>query len=475
MCGKYRLLIPLLTAIGCAHQQGAKVERLPPSVLKARQADIRDRWSLFPSKSSDGVEHESVVAPQPVRPTKMDRAPRDSIVLDDEGFPVRNEVSQDTGQRRSRSTPSWSVRWEKDEEETRSDEPILPPLAESPRSKAPTPSSLPPADYEREIDELARKIKRSAPEMAPEFIAAVQAASAADNLPTVLSVWRGLAPYLADAGKPNQAADVLPTERVATKPVVVTAKKIPDSVEPVKNTKPELHRPGESPASEPAKPTQSQSPKPKGDDGEPVSPEPAMGRRAAPTIAPPNKIDLNLATLSPRERRFWESLTQVWEREAKSLGDAPSQIGTNQSIEGLSEALATLRLRSDLEVSLPILCKSVVNFGNYTPFEPAVFATGQSMVVYWEVRNFVSVESSDGYRTRLSAKLELFDSQGESRQKLERNFPDDICKRRRVDFFNAVLLQLPKDLPVGDYTLKVTVTDHSSEKFAQRQTRLTVR
>ena len=39
---------------------------------------------------------------------------------------------------------------------------------------------------------------------------------------------------------------------------------------------------------------------------------------------------------------------------------------------------------------------------------------------------------------------------------------EDVCRRRRADFFLAQRVSFPPTLPAGDYVLKVTITDKLS-------------
>lgn len=174
------------------------------------------------------------------------------------------------------------------------------------------------------------------------------------------------------------------------------------------------------------------------------------------------------------DRQYWQAVINALARQFDKKQSRPES-RANQAMESLEEALTALRQRADLQATSPLFCSSVVNFGNYIEFDRYEFKPGQPVVVYWEVKNFSSVESKEGWRTKLSATFEIQDSQGEKRHRFTRDFKDDVCRNRRHDFFNVVVFPLPDNLPPGDYVLKVTTIDKASEKSAEKQTRFVVK
>src|SRR5690606_34990674 len=115
----------------------------------------------------------------------------------------------------------------------------------------------------------------------------------------------------------------------------------------------------------------------------------------------------------------------------------------------LGEAAAALQYRADLEISTPVLCTNVSSFGVYKEVPAYEFKPGQPVVVYWEVRNFASEETKDGYRTRMSWAFEIYDSTGARRHRYGRDFEDALCRNQRQDYFNVVKFQIPTDITAG--------------------------
>jgi len=177
--------------------------------------------------------------------------------------------------------------------------------------------------------------------------------------------------------------------------------------------------------------------------------------------------------LDQAERRFWRGYVYALDRYFDDGIKKPEHRVTEAAV-ALSESIDALSEKADLSITEPIFCRAVHSFGNYDEFDQASFHAGDGVVVYWECKNFTSVESADGFRTKMKAEFEILDSFGTRRHQFEQKFKDDLCRGRRHDYFNVVVFEWPRDLPPGDYTLKVTVTDQSSDKVTERQRRFQI-
>jgi hypothetical protein len=173
--------------------------------------------------------------------------------------------------------------------------------------------------------------------------------------------------------------------------------------------------------------------------------------------------------MTPPERRFWRSYVYAFDRYLDHENAKRPATRAAQTTVAIKESLDALAEQADLELSDPIFCKAVHSFGNYEEFDRYEFKAGDGVVVYWEVKQFSSVDSAEGYRTRMKAEFEIIDSQGNRRHRFEQRFKDDVCKRKRTDYFNVVVFEWPGDLTPGDYSLRVTVTDLASQKIAEKK------
>jgi hypothetical protein len=135
------------------------------------------------------------------------------------------------------------------------------------------------------------------------------------------------------------------------------------------------------------------------------------------------------------------------------------------------------RLRSQAELTLPAvaLCTEVDSYGVYKPVDSARFVAGQEnkVIVYVEVQNFQSQLTGDNqWETRLGEEMVLYTESGLPVWPAKSDVEPvvDLCRQRRHDFFLRKLVVLPKNLTIGRYLLKVTVTDQEANHVAETTT-----
>ena len=132
------------------------------------------------------------------------------------------------------------------------------------------------------------------------------------------------------------------------------------------------------------------------------------------------------------------------------------------------------RLRSQTTLSIPslVLCRDVKQYGIYQPFENTRFPLGEKhlVVVYCEVANFVSqLNSRSMWETKLKYEVLLYtDSDAALQVWQQKSTPVvDQSHSRRRDFFIAKLMELPQDLPIGGYLMKVSIVDETANRIAE--------
>ena len=131
---------------------------------------------------------------------------------------------------------------------------------------------------------------------------------------------------------------------------------------------------------------------------------------------------------------------------------------------------AALKWQTDADLTLPraALASRVDSFGVYTPVD-AKFpqGTAAAVILYCEVAHFTSHRIEDGrYETNLSQQDTLLTTDG---LLLWRPTAEDITDRslnQRHDFYLVKKITLPDTLPVGKYTLRLSVTDRTTNKLA---------
>ncbi len=141
----------------------------------------------------------------------------------------------------------------------------------------------------------------------------------------------------------------------------------------------------------------------------------------------------------------------------------------------LSEALSAT---APFQVADFRLCLSVSSFGNFEETPLYTWEAGRSrvLIAYVELDRFTSTLASDGrYRTKLTQQFDLYtDADGALVYSEPPLAVEDLCTRKRRDFFVVRYITLPGDLSLGKYNLKVTIRDDQSGSVAEATLPLTI-
>lgn len=117
------------------------------------------------------------------------------------------------------------------------------------------------------------------------------------------------------------------------------------------------------------------------------------------------------------------------------------------------------------------LCSRVDGFGRYTPLgargraagDPMRFLAGrvQPAIVYCELDHFTQSEDGEreGYTSEFTTRIELFHDDGSRQWRADEATIRDHTLTRRRDLYLVQRIDLPANLSVGKYNLKVTVRD----------------
>lgn len=147
---------------------------------------------------------------------------------------------------------------------------------------------------------------------------------------------------------------------------------------------------------------------------------------------------------------------------ARSSAQRDPALWANKQIEAIEELRRLVRSRADLSVPRVVLCKSIVTFGQYTPFEPLEFKAGKpnKVLLYVEVENFSMEKTSSGqFRVLLTMRQSLLNKAGEELWSAKEENIEDLSRQPRRDFYLAAERTIPKTLNPGDYVLKVEIED----------------
>ncbi|MBY0586701.1 hypothetical protein K2X85_05970 [bacterium] len=514
------LIVGGILSLGCAQTKSlARKERLPASLLQAASAPIQAENVSSVLKPGMGTQEYGSNNGASSLATAMPNAPDDPRT----GPPAINAAYTGTGDPR--------IQYVSLTEPAGGDQPPIPAL---PESIPPAYSSIPPAVSSdrpmvdervrtQRMRQLAQRVQQSMPDRLDDFMREVRQGAAQGNWDEVMASWEVALEFagtltvpagnsvehrvssLSDALK----RDVPPSTRSAEPPArltsVATATPSTHAPELDDRREPSSDRSGSSttsalapslgerivpyrPADDRSAPLESRSTSTGVDF---VSMAQEMGRRTSSEGGDPYQWKVYsrllyamagqrdraldpIEGMDPADRRFWRSYIYALDRyfDVETVR-RPAARATLTSV-ALRESMEALADRADLEISNPIFCKAVHSFGHYDEFDRYEFRAGDGVVVYWEVKQFVSAESAEGFRTRMKAEFEIVDAQGNRRHRFEQKFKDDVCRRKRSDYFNVVVFEWPSDLTPGDYSLRVTVTDIESQKVAEKKQSLRI-
>lgn len=173
-----------------------------------------------------------------------------------------------------------------------------------------------------------------------------------------------------------------------------------------------------------------------------------------------------IPTPDPADQEYWQQI--VWAITNSLDSDELSvRERAAQTIPPVNLALRRLREQADLSIRNTAFCEEISYFGNYKRFAREECVPGQVVNLYAEIENFRSEPSESGeYRTLLKSQIEIIDANG--RPRWGRSFPatEDVCRNPRRDYFHNYQFTIPERMPLGPYTLRLTVVDELSGKQA---------
>lgn len=171
------------------------------------------------------------------------------------------------------------------------------------------------------------------------------------------------------------------------------------------------------------------------------------------------------------------------------LGDENSNLRRSLSVDDV-QALLSARDHlftpaqpapaSDLPLKLgsTLFCTRVESFGKYDAIRQDTFRAGVPLrvLVYTEVEKFSDRETSDGQRAvELSQSLALVqDATGSEVWSVPAQTISETSRRTRRDFYLVQQVELPQNLALGSYKLRVSVTDQNSKATDEAWIKFTI-
>ena len=182
--------------------------------------------------------------------------------------------------------------------------------------------------------------------------------------------------------------------------------------------------------------------------------------------------------IEPHEQAFWTRT--IWALSSYlDHQNYPNQSDrTTVALEQLRTAIQSLQGDAHLQIRTAVLCSDIESFGSYTRFEREEFTPGQEILIYSEIDNFKSEQTSKGqYRTVLKSAVRLIQAGPNGREvdRIEYNISEDLCHSHRTDFMQGYKYRLPQQLAPGAYLLQLVMEDQLSGKRANYSLNFLVR
>ncbi len=172
-----------------------------------------------------------------------------------------------------------------------------------------------------------------------------------------------------------------------------------------------------------------------------------------------------MANLSDRERQAVQSVRDLIDGLARDPAAASDPSRVAQMLAKSMDALASAQ---SVRVARAELCRKVEAFGRFTPFETNAFLAGQAhrVIIYTEAANFgyrdLGEDAKNGQRwaVELGQELQLYTGDGSmlAWRRPEQTVVEPSRNKRR-DFFITQMVELPRTLTIGPYSLKVVLRD----------------
>lgn len=183
-----------------------------------------------------------------------------------------------------------------------------------------------------------------------------------------------------------------------------------------------------------------------------------------------------ISGLNPAQQEYWSN--QLFALSAYLDHERVTDPGRRaaEAALHLSKAAAALSDLGPLMVRNLAFCQEVTSFGVVKRCETPEFKPGEQVLVYAELENFKSEQSTHGWHTSFEASYQLLDSQGQRVAKEDLPLTDEPdCQNRRRDYFVRYFITLPKTIHDGRYTLELMVEDALARKIGQSSIELTVK
>lgn len=213
-----------------------------------------------------------------------------------------------------------------------------------------------------------------------------------------------------------------------------------------------------------------------------------------PGVGGPQVEDL-ARQLTPEQSRATSQLRRVLGEIATSESLASDPASLASVLSAAARQIAPPPPPASLDLGTVALCTRVESFGRYTPLSSNRIIAGRAtrVIVYSEVQNFAQSATStpsfavdapeadspanapQNWTVQLGQELSLYlDSDGSRQWHQPEQSVKDSSRSKRADYYLVQLIDLPSNLSVGRYNLKVRVRDKANGAEVERSLPLEV-
>jgi hypothetical protein len=169
--------------------------------------------------------------------------------------------------------------------------------------------------------------------------------------------------------------------------------------------------------------------------------------------------------------------TRSYRMALVALGIPHEAVATDEPLRGaeIRAAVVALEGEAPLEISDLRLCRKVNGFGNFDPLDTAACKAGQPLIVYCEMSGLHYSPAGELFHSRLSSRVELVPSNGGQpvwAQSL--GSAEDVCRRRRRDYYVNYRIVLAETIPPGVYELRLVQNDEVAGRSTSASIPLTI-
>lgn len=166
--------------------------------------------------------------------------------------------------------------------------------------------------------------------------------------------------------------------------------------------------------------------------------------------------------LSSRQREQLERFRRLNHYLLLEMAEGSPALSASAAAEAIEQYFGP----SPVSVRRAELCRSVRGYGVYEPIKKEGFIAGakNKMILYLELDDFATEKEGDWHRIDLSQEVVLFDApSGTKVWGIKPQALTDRSRNVRRDFFTTQMIELPTNVGVGEYILKVRVTDRNAQ------------